>query len=75
MSVPRLYTGVSGLWVVTLAFIASATPESATPEDRHPGDAAFRRCVIFHPADGRGIPSAFPPLKGRMARISLSLPS
>ena len=65
MPAPRLYTGVSGLFAVALTFIASAIAE-----DIHPGNVAFQRCVICHQADGRGIPSAFPPLKGRIARLA-----
>ncbi len=61
----KAYIGLSGLFAVTLSLTAAAIAE-----DTHPGYSAFQRCVVCHQADGRGIPGAFPPLKGHIARIA-----
>ena len=36
------------------------------------GEAAYQRCAACHLPTGEGIPGAFPPLKGRAAKIAAS---
>ncbi|MBR1177029.1 cytochrome c [Bradyrhizobium sp. KB893862 SZCCT0404] len=47
--------------------IAAAAGGAALADD---GAAAFRRCAVCHLPDGKGVPGAFPPLVGRVAKIA-----
>lgn len=44
----------------------------ATAAGADNGEAAYQRCAACHLPTGEGIPGAFPPLKGRVARIAAS---
>lgn len=49
---------------------AKAIEEKSQTALAHPGKQGFQRCVACHLSEGQGIPGAFPPLKGRMAKIA-----
>ncbi len=55
--------------VAAVAILLSPTAVLAAGED-HPGKEGYNRCAACHLAQGQGIPGAFPPLKGRIAKMA-----
>jgi len=42
----------------------------AAADENHAGSDGYKRCAACHLAQGQGIPGAFPPLNGRIAKIA-----
>ncbi len=57
----RVLAGLFGLLIGHAAFAA---------EEQSAGADGFQRCAACHLASGEGVPGAFPPLKGRIAKLA-----
>jgi len=57
-------------WPAVIAVFLLAPSAVATAGENHPGKEGYNHCAACHLAQGQGIPGAFPPLKGRIAKIA-----
>ena len=63
-----------GLSLLSVMCLAQTVAAQTLVEAAAAGKAAYQRCAACHLADGVGIPSAFPPLKNRLAVMAADEP-
>ena len=56
----------------TCLLIGAVALFAANAISSEPDKADYQRCAACHLPTGEGIPGAFPPLKGRVAKIAAS---